>query len=102
MADVRRLVLLFGSIASFTGCNCSDAELAPAELKGVLVLDPDRLDFGSIELGTESQLSLEVLNSGQGDLMIESAAGDGTPFTLVSANDTELIRAGKRAPFTVT
>lgn len=102
MADVRRLVLLFGSIASFTGCNCADAELAPAELQGLLVLDPDHLDFGSIELGTEAELPLEILNSGQGDLMIRSAVGDGTPFSIRSANNTELIPSGERAPFAVT
>src|ERR1700751_3864224 len=64
--------------------------------------NPARLNFGSVQTGTNLPLSQSVTNSGNSSVTISQVGISGTSFTLSGITPPVTLAAGQSASFTVT
>ena len=67
---------------------------AAPTLQAGLQVDPDRLDFGSVPIGTASERLVSISNPGDGPLTGTVALAAGSPFTLVEGGGAFTLAPG--------
>jgi hypothetical protein len=105
-SQLRLMVAALGlaGISALTGCSgvsSGSQAQTPSETAGTLAVSPSSLSFGNVAVGGSSSLT-GTLSATNADVVVSSAAWNGSGYSVSGITFPVTVAAGKSANYTVT